>query len=159
MANSVSIPELKDLVKTLEEEVLPLIEKVKNLNEVQDGISSIDLQTGKEDKGAVKNKESEGMEVVNSKEKELLNKQEELRKMYKQLEKLQDEKVKQLTQEHEEEKKLWLQEEEFRERKMERLENDLIDCEYRLQCKICIEEDLVNLEEELEEKRRQQEAI
>ncbi|XP_069700127.1 ankyrin repeat domain-containing protein 50-like isoform X2 [Periplaneta americana] len=134
MAKSISLPKLKDLVKTLEEEILPLLEEVKNLNEVQDGISSIDLETGKEDKRAEKNKESEGMGVVNTKEKELLNKQEELIKVYKQLEKLQDEKIKQLTQEHEEEIKSWLQEEE------------------------CIEEDLANLRDELEEKRRQQEA-
>ncbi|XP_069700077.1 golgin subfamily A member 6-like protein 25 isoform X5 [Periplaneta americana] len=158
MAKSISILELKDVVKTLEEEVLPLLEEVKNLNEVQIGISSIDLETRKKGKGAEKNKESAGMGVVNTKEKELLNKQEELIKVYKQLEKLQDEKVKQLTQEHEEEKKLWLQEEEFKERKLERLEYDLIECEYRLQCKICIEEDLVNLRDELEEKRHQQVA-
>ncbi|XP_069701696.1 golgin subfamily A member 6-like protein 22 isoform X2 [Periplaneta americana] len=160
MAKSVglSIPELKDLVKTLEEEVLPLLEEVKNFNEVEDGISSIDLKTGKEDKGAEKNKESEGVGVVNTKEKELLNKQEELIKVYKQLEKLQDEELKQLRLEHEEEKKSWLQEEEVRERKMEILEMDLIEYKYRLNNKICIEEDLANLRDELEEKRRQQEA-
>ncbi|XP_069700744.1 golgin subfamily A member 6-like protein 22 isoform X3 [Periplaneta americana] len=158
MTNIVSIAELKDLVKTLEEEVLPLVEEVKNLNEVQDGISSIDLEAGKEDKGAEKNKESEGMGVVNTKEKELLGKQEELIKLHKQLEKLQDEELKQLRLEHEEEKRFLLQEEEFKDRKIERLENDLIEYEYRLQQKICIEEDVENLREELETKHKKEQT-